>query len=400
MSSGGGGGRIAGNRILIIDDERPFGELLGEIARPEGFEVFVTDRPREFLEQLERFQPSVVSVDLMMPEVDGVDLLRELAIRRCEANVFVTSGADVRTLSAARRLGRQFGLQIAGLIPKPVRAAEFRTMLEGVRVDPSPVTADSLHEAIREDQLFLVYQPKLDLASGRITGAEALVRWRLPNGEVLYPDSFVPAVEKLAISDALTGWVLEHAVEEAAAWHRAGRELRLAVNLSALNLQDRTLPQHILRTCESHRFPPWALTLELTETASMQDTAGMMDVLVRLRVRGFELSIDDFGTGYSSLVQLQRLPFTEIKVDKSFVTSMLESPDSRAIVHATITLGHALNLSVVAEGVESEAALKALAEMQCDTVQGFFISTPMSATEVAEFAATWTLGSQMRSHPE
>jgi EAL domain-containing protein (putative c-di-GMP-specific phosphodiesterase class I) len=386
----------AGNRILIVDDHRHFGELLGEIARTEGFEVLVSEKPQEFLDQLERFRPSVVSVDLMMPEVDGIELLRELAVRRCEASVFVTSGVDLRTLTTVRSLGREFGLKIAGLIPKPVRVAQFREMLEGVKVDPSPVTAEAFQEALDEDRIFLVYQPKVDLRSGRITGAEALARWRLPNGDLLHPDSFMPMVEKSGLSDALTGWVLEQAIEDAAAWHHGGTELRIAVNLSGLNLQDRSLPERILQICESRELPPSALTLELTETATMQDTLRMMDVFVRLRVRGFELSIDDFGTGYSSLVQLQRLPFSEIKIDRSFVVSMLESSDSRAIVRAVIELGHALDLSVVAEGVESELALLMLAEMRCDVAQGFFISEPLTTDGVAEFAATWALPDSIR----
>ncbi|MSO54912.1 MAG: EAL domain-containing protein [Rhodospirillales bacterium] len=191
------------------------------------------------------------------------------------------------------------------------------------------------------------------------------------------------------LSDALTRWVLTRAIEQAGTWRQAGTDLQIAVNVSALNLHDLTLPDRIIQACQDAEVLPSSLTLELTETATMSDAARMMEILTRFRLKGFKLSIDDFGTGYSSLMQLQRLPFSEVKIDKSFVMSMHDSPDAAVIVRAITDLGHNLGLSVVAEGVESEAALKMLSKNSCDIAQGYFISGPSDGAVVSEFASRW-----------
>jgi EAL domain-containing protein (putative c-di-GMP-specific phosphodiesterase class I) len=361
----------------------------------------VTEQVEDFRKHLDHFRPSVVMIDLIMPGIDGIELLRELAGRGCKANILVASGIDIRTLNVARNLGRELGLEIAGVIPKPVRLAELRTMLEAVKEKVSlaaaqelesavPITKEALAEAIRGDQLFLAYQPKMSFKSGRIVSAEALVRWSVPGGDILYPDAFIPLIEKWDLSDALAAWVLDHAVEQAGVWHKGGAHLDIAVNMSALNMHDLALPDRIASICDTWGLSTSAVTLELTETATMQDAARMMDVLTRFRLKGFKLSIDDFGTGYSSLVQLQRLPFSEIKIDKSFVMSMHESPDAAVIVQAITDLGHNLGLTVVAEGVESAAALDMLVGKNCDIAQGYFISRPFAGAALPDFAARWS----------
>jgi len=378
------------DRLLVIDDEIGFGEIIGKVGKSLGFEVAVTDQAKVFREQLEEFRPSVVSVDLMMPGIDGIELLRELAAVGCKADILVTSAVDTRTLNTAGYLGRELGLNIKRVIPKPVRVADLKVILEGVKKQSFVVTKESVETAIQENQLFLVYQPKFNFKSSQIDSAEALVRWRRPDGSVIYPDNFVPFIEKSNLADSLTNWVLTRAIEQAAAWRKQGCKLQMAVNISALNLHDLSLPDWIERTCERAGVPPHEVTLEMTETATMSEAARMLDILARFRVKGFKLSIDDFGTGYSSLVQLHRLPFSEIKIDKSLVMAMHESSDARVIIHAITELGHNLDLSVVAEGVENAGALKALAEKSCDTAQGYFISKPCDGAHVADIASRWT----------
>lgn len=378
------------DRLLVIDDELGFGEIIGKVGRSLGFEVAVTDQADVFREQLDAFQPSVVSVDLMMPGIDGIELLRELAAGGCKADILVTSGVDARTLNTAGYLGRELGLNIKRVIPKPIRVADLRAILEGVKKQSFVVTKDAIEEAIRDDHLFLVYQPKFNFKSRQIDGAEALVRWRRPDGSVIPPDAFVPFAEKSDLADPLTNWVLRRALAQAAAWRKTGPGLRMAVNISALNLHDLTLPDWIERACANVGVPPSEITLEMTETAMMSEASRMLDILARFRVKGFNLSIDDFGTGYSSLVQLHRLPFSEIKIDRSLVMSMHESSDAQVIVRAITDLGHNLGLAVVAEGVENAAALKLLAERNCDDAQGYFISRPCSGEDVSGFASRWS----------
>jgi len=377
------------NHILIVDDDPKFGEFVGEVAASEGFEVTLTENADAFCRQLDISQPSVVLVDLVMPKFDGIELLRELSMRRCEASIVVASGIDIRTLKAAQALGDAYGLKIRDIVTKPIRVSELRSILGKLKMVSPAVSADTLQRAIREKELFLVYQPKLDLGSGKIVGVEALVRWRLPDGHVLTPESFIPAIERINRAGVLTRWVLTNAIEQAAEWHGAGKRLQVAINLSAVDLQDAALPDSIFDICDRAGLPPSALTLEVTETAAMQDVTMMMGLFARLRLKEFRLSIDDFGAGYSSLAQLCRLPISEVKIDKSFVLDMGESTDSTTVVRAVLNLAHTLGLSVVAEGVEDAEALRILTAENCEMVQGYHICRPLDRDSVVDFADSW-----------
>lgn len=377
------------NRLLIVDDERTFGEFIGMIARGEGYDVLISDETSEFGACLDQWRPTVVLIDLLMPNMDGVELLREMAYRKISAHILVASGVDARVLESARQMGLLLGLRIAGTLEKPVRVQEVRAILNKLLDKTRTVTAGRLREAIERDELYLDYQPKVEIASGRMVGVEALVRWR--DGEhLIYPDAFVPLAEKEGLIDQLTATVLRQAIAQSGQWHKAGLATQLSINVSAANLHDLRLPDAIARLCEECRVPPYGLTLELTETATMQDPIRLMDVATRFRIKGFKLSIDDFGTGYSSLVQLQRLPFSEIKIDKSFTMEMVEGRDAATIVQIVIDIARRLALKVVAEGVEIESVLESLRQFGCDIAQGYFISRPVGAEQIPAVAAKWS----------
>jgi EAL domain-containing protein (putative c-di-GMP-specific phosphodiesterase class I) len=244
--------------------------------------------------------------------------------------------------------------------------------------------AAALRRAIDQDGLSLAYQPKLDVASGRVVGVEALARWRDEALGDVPPSEFIPLAESEGLIDGLTQSVCRRALNQLAAWRGQGFSLSIAINVSALTLRDVGLPDFIERLCRLQDIPCDEVTVELTETAAQHDVH-LLDTLTRFRIKGFCVALDDFGTGYSSLLQLRQLPFTELKIDRSFIHDVTTAEDSRLIVRSVIDLAHALGLIAVAEGVEDEATLKVLAALGCDQVQGFFIARPMAADELTHW---------------
>jgi diguanylate cyclase (GGDEF)-like protein len=236
-----------------------------------------------------------------------------------------------------------------------------------------------LRLAIRDGQLELKFQPKLDAASARVRHVEALLRWHHPVLGPIAPDEFIPLAERSGFIHELTRFVLDRALAAAADWRRAGMDLGLAVNLSAVDLLDADLPDYIQARLAAHGVEPGQLILEVTESALMQDIEYALRMLWRLKERGVRLAIDDFGTGYSSLAQLKRMPVDELKIDKSFVMQLEEGSDDAVIVRSTIELGHNMGLSVIAEGVENERALALLRRYRCDMVQGYLFSAPLGS---------------------
>lgn len=243
-----------------------------------------------------------------------------------------------------------------------------------------------LRRAIDQNALQLYLQPKVGIASARVCGAEALVRWSHPQRGPISTAEFVKLAEQAGLIGSLTHWVLDAAFAQAYAWHEAGFDQAIAVNLSAHDLRDPLLVDHVQGLFATWGARPEWIQFELTESALMQDPGGTLETLKRLKKVGVELFIDDYGTGYSSLSYLQRLPVDAIKIDQSFVGSMTDDSDSATIVRSTIELGHNLSLRVCAEGVENEAIWTGLAGLGCDAAQGYFVSRPLPAEEFANWA--------------
>jgi diguanylate cyclase (GGDEF)-like protein len=238
---------------------------------------------------------------------------------------------------------------------------------------------------IENGEFVLHYQPKVRLADGRATGVEALVRWQHPERGLIQPDGFIPLVEQTVLLRPLTYHVLEQAMQQWHAWARRGLQIEVAVNLSARSLLDTELPEQVAGLLDRWAMPPRFLTLELTESFLMADSARSIGVMAELSNVGVHLSIDDFGTGYSSLSYLKRLPIDEIKVDRSFVMNMQRDANDAMIVRATVELGRNLGLQVVAEGVEDPDTLRELTELGCDLAQGYLISRPVPAAEITRW---------------
>jgi diguanylate cyclase (GGDEF)-like protein len=245
-----------------------------------------------------------------------------------------------------------------------------------------------LQRAVEEDHLRLYFQPKLDLRSRAVAGAEVLIRWQHPTRGLLPPSEFIPFAEQTGFIRRITRWALDRAVAQGAAWNREGKPLQLAVNISAEDIADPLLDQRVAAALTKHQLPPELLTLEVTESGFIEDPARALKMLEALSTLGVRLSIDDFGTGYSSLSYLARMPVDELKIDRSFVQGLETDQDFAAIVSAAIDMGHRLDLKVVAEGIEKESSAAHLRDLNCDLAQGYLFAKPMPRAELEQ----WLVG--------
>ena len=243
-------------------------------------------------------------------------------------------------------------------------------------------------QALREQRLHMVYQPKVSLRDGRLIRVEALVRWDDPELGPVEPSRFVPLAERHGLIDDLTQWGLRTILKQWRRWCDEGIDTCIAFNISALSLEHLDFPDLVERMCRALNVPADRLVLELTEGAT-QPLIKLMDTLTRFRIKGIGLAIDDFGTGYSSLMQLRQLPFTEVKIDRAFVADVDKSRDCRLIIRAIIDLAHGLGLTATAEGVETVAQLRLVHELGCDLAQGYLISLPLEPTALAEWVTSF-----------
>jgi len=239
-----------------------------------------------------------------------------------------------------------------------------------------------LDEAIDDGQVWLAYQPKLDLKTRRTIGAEALARWTHPEKGPISPTEFVTAAEQSDRIEKLTDFVLDQAIGATAQLARKGFDFGIAVNLSARMLNDRRLPERVAAVLGRHGLSAGKLTLELTETAAITGCGNGIDLLGRLRELGVRISIDDYGTGLSTLDYLKKMPASEIKIDQSFIKTMRDNRSDLIMVQSTIALAHSLGRTVVAEGVEDPQSLELLRQMECDVAQGFIVGRPMGFDEL------------------
>src|SRR5215210_6576967 len=257
---------------------------------------------------------------------------------------------------------------------------------------PELELVEGFERALINHRLHMVYQPKVRLRDGALTRVEALVRWDDPHFGTVEPSRFVPLAEKHGLIEELTHWGLRTTLRQWLKWSDDGVDAAIALNISALSLDQLDFPDLVERMCRALEVPTDRLVLELTESAT-QPLIKLMDTLTRFRIKGIGLAIDDFGTGYSSLMQLRQLPFTEVKIDRFFVSDAVTSGDSRLIVQTIIDLAQGLGLTATAEGVETLEQLRLLRELGCDVVQGYLISQPLEPSALQpwkqEFRGRW-----------
>ncbi|MFQ5756056.1 MAG: EAL domain-containing protein, partial [Acidiferrobacterales bacterium] len=365
------------------------------VAEENGFDVKIATSTREFRDGYRSFAPTIIILDLVMPQADGIELLRLLARDNCGAQIFVASGVEPKVLATAKRLGEAHGLHMAGVLHKPIMISDLEALFRNVSKVGQATTAEGLGEAIKKGQLVVHYQPKVSLKSEKgpaIESVEALVRWDHPQYGLLAPDEFIPLAEESGLIVRLTDYVVHVVVKQIAQWQHEGLSLSVAVNLATQLLGHLELPDRIAHELGKHKVPGSRLVLEITERAAMANTARTMEILTRFRIKDIGLSLDDFGTGFSSFVELCRMPFNELKIDKSLVIEIGRNEEAKLVVRSIIDLAHNLGLSVCAEGIENQGALHFLDAIGCDKVQGYYISEPLPSAELLRLVRTseWT----------
>lgn len=385
----------ASNRILILDDQECVGITIRQMAEKIGLIAESTTCPNKFLHDAVHEPLSCLILDLIMPEVSGDQIIRELARTHSQTPLVLMSGGDRRVLWAAERAAQEHGLNVLGALEKPFFLKSFKKMLDRLpkelRVDPPPdafiaaaLDADIIQQGMKNNEFFTVYQPKVDSSTQSLVGFEVLLRWFNPHIGSITPDVFISAAEQFGLIDELTEYMFERAL----CWfsqhtqYSGKTQLNIALNISPLSLDNPDLFERLTERCVFYGVKPQAVTLELTETHAMRDAVTSLDMLLSLRLKGFKLSIDDFGTGYSSLKQLVRLPFTELKIDKSFIGIATTSREARHVIRTIIDMALALHLTTVAEGVESKEVLNLLQIYGCDQIQGYFIEKPLAGAEM------------------
>ncbi len=378
-------------RLLVVDDEPQICTYVERVASRIGFTVRSLVEPEHFADAIALFRPNLLILDLKMPNADGIELLRRISELSPSTRVIVMSGMDQRVLRAAENVGRSTGVDVFCVLQKPIRLRELEDALAKAIGHGALLKADEIRTAIQEGQLAMRYQPKVWRENGHwvVRGAEALVRWEHPRYGLLLPGDFLGLAETAGLMDDLTHVVLEQCVRQAAQWSEQGRRLNLAINIPASTFRDDEFPEHFKDLLASHKVNGANITLEITESAAMENSQRAKNACLRLRMTGAGLSIDDFGTGYSSLQQLYDLPFSELKVDRRFLVDAPKNNEAKAIIRATVSLAHALGMTACAEGVETREALAYVESVECDSAQGFLIARAMPADQIGTFAHTW-----------
>lgn len=379
------------NVLLVVGGEREWLAQVTASAVRTGFMAMTADCANGFHQALSQTRPSLVLLDLQMPDTDGIECLRHLAALGSRASIVLISDMDSRVLSAAREFGSALGLNMLDMMHKPVASARLDELLVRQWAVQMPLTAEDLSRAIEEYELVLHYQPILHRrAQGWVVDAvEALVRWQHPQRGLVMPGQFLELAEQGGLIAPLTDYVINESLRQIGHWHASGTHLNVAVNLMPATISDLHFPDRLELVLREYGVPPSQLTLEITEQAGLGDPRTVMDSLARLRLRGVGLSLDDFGVGTSSLTQLYKMPYTGIKIDCALVAEVEHSAQAHIVVEAIVNLARKLSLEVCAEGVENTQTFELMDRAGCTQLQGDSVSKPLPAAELEHFLLAW-----------
>ena len=388
-------------KILVIEDEQIIRENILKLLKAEGFDVTGAENGAQGLNAAVSNLPDVIICDVMMPELDGYGVLRALRSNPVTATlpfVFLTGKAERSEMRQGMELGADDYLtkpftkaELVGAISSRLKKQEaVAQQYNTLRSQSSALIQDaadkleqiktSLCDALEREEFQVYYQPQVNVQTGKIMSAEALIRWLHPEKGLISPAQFIPSAEATGFIVELGEWVLQTACRQMQVWQNAGFSgLRVAVNLSARQFHQPDLSSRVAQILAEIGLEPRSLELELTESLMVEDPPSAIATLQQLKSLGVSISIDDFGTGYSSLSYLAQYPFDTLKIDRCFISNITHGCTNAAIVKAIIEMAHSLCLEVVAEGVETEAEKDFLGRYKCDTMQGYFFSPPLPA---------------------
>ena len=389
-------------RIMIVDDEPDILALLSRLLEKMGYFNITTCSSGQLALDLHIASDEVFDIilcDLNMPEMNGVEFLRHIADENFDGGIILASGEDERILETAQDLAKARNLNVLGYVVKPLKPKELEILLsqyshQDIKIsDPfqDNISEEELRSGINGNELTIAYQPKINLATGKIEGVEALARWDHPERGMLPPNTFIQLAEHCNLIDELTFSVYRKALSQLKIWLENDYSLKMSINISVNSLSRDGFVDFLIQTAEEFNIEPVSIILEITESQVMKNTLDCLEALVQLRMKKFGLSIDDFGTGHSSMVQLKNVPFTELKIDQSFVHGACENKSSRSIIESSIDLARKLKMNIVVEGVETEAELDLVKGLGCDQVQGYFVAKPMHGNDLEKFMQSYRI---------
>ena len=392
--------RVACKSVLVVDDDLVVLQQMSDMLSTLGVaEVLTASNGLEAVKQmsLRSSELDALVCDLNMPEMDGVELIRKIGQTEFGGGLILMSGADEKVLNTVSKLAGLQGVHVLGQLQKPVMPLQIADLLSRTAKVGKPrrpvfvapvVTREDILAGIAANEFSVWFQPKVDALSLRPAGLESLARWQRADGKFIPPDIFITVAEHEGAIGELSKVLVVTVLQETAKLHASGYPLKAAINLSGKWLNDLSLPEYILTNTLLVGLRAEDIILEVTETGVMEDMTTALDVLTRMRIKGFGLSIDDFGIGYSSFEQLGRIPFTEMKLDRSFVNRGIQDVDAMAILESSMDMARKLGLSTVAEGVETEAELELIRSLGCDRVQGYYVAKPMPPDELLAWLRT------------
>ena len=389
-------------QIMVIDDEPLYGELIQNVAELHDIAT-IGVHDTDYFEAELKAHPNVelIFLDLNMPKRDGIEILRSLGDQEFKGDIILMSGFDESVLESAYSLASEHKLSLKKPITKPFSVKEVGQLIQTHEFEsiedllepntqqikkrtPQLLSVDEISYALENRGLELHYQPQVSLQTNEIVGFECLARIRRYNGELVYPDRFISVIEGSFPPALFLEKVFDNVISDIKD-PLAGLEQHISVNLSAVDLQRLDFPDLLAEKLNAAELDPQKVIIELTETNAIKQIKVGLDILIRLRLKGFNLSIDDYGTGTAALGQVKSLPFTELKIDRSFIIDINESPKAAKLVRNTIALSHDLGLKVVAEGVEDQQTLRLLQQYDCDIIQGYVFSKPLPPADLLEW---------------
>ncbi len=397
-------------KIMTVDDDEFIRRLISQLLKQLGYvmikEVGSGTEALGLLEKL-KVPPDVIILDLKMPGMDGIELVRHLVELQFPGHLILLSGEDERLLRTAQNLVHAHNIPVLGYLTKPVDDRALGLLMDKLlKQAPAPaphqserVTREELKDGIARGELFNEYQPVVSLADGELASLEVLVRWQHPTKGRVMPDQFISLAEDEGLIDDLTYWVIGEALQQAKRWQDEGIHCALSVNLSMENLEQLAFTDWLIGALGAVDLQPWDLILEVTESRPMRRPEIVLDNLTRLRLKGFKLAVDDFGTGHASLAQVRDIPFDQFKLDRSFVHGAGDERRIRVMFESALDLAKELGLEITAEGVEDEEDWQFLRQHDCHKAQGYFIARPLPADQVGAWLSQWKTDTSPRLFP-
>lgn len=393
---------IAHLHFLIAEDDefqrRWLSVMLTRLGAQHISEAADGREALEILRQPDR-RIDISFIDLNMPGMDGIELVRHLANSDHRTAIVLTSALGSALLFSVETMTKAYGVELLGTFEKPATPEILQQLIARYRppharrrddVDAPVFTIDEIRSGVAQNEFEPFFQPKVELKTGKVKAVEAFVRWRHPVHGLVKPGAFIPVLEQSGHMEQLTWHVIERAVAACRVWHDQGLHLSVSINLSPTSLGEEGLAERILKHIGQHDLEPQYVTFEITELMAMTDSPVCLENLARLRMKGFGLSVDDYGTAHSNVQQLLRIPFLDLKIDRSFVAGAAANKQMHIALASCLELARKLRRNSVAVGVETREDWDLLRDLGCTYAQGYYIAKPMEAAAVPGWIEEWS----------